>query len=69
MPPIPSPRNGQSQKDFIAKCMGDSNMQEYDQKQRAAICFQKYKDKSKKASYIMDVGGDQYLYFDEPTES
>jgi hypothetical protein len=46
--PVPSPTKGESQDDFIGRCMGDDTMQEYDQKQRAAVCFSNWR-KSKKA--------------------
>ena len=37
--PIPSPRSDEDQDAFIGRCMGDDDMQEYDQDQRAAICY------------------------------
>lgn len=45
--PIPEP-SGESQKEFIGKCMGDEVMKKEfpDMKQRAAICFSKWKRKS-----------------------
>lgn len=68
--PIPTPHKGQSQKEFISKCMGDSVMnKEYkDQKQRAAICYQKWRDKTKKASYIASAGDDEFAYFNDEKE-
>jgi hypothetical protein len=42
--PIPTPRKGESNKDFISRCMSNKAMQEYEQKQRAAICYQKWRD-------------------------
>lgn len=44
-------------------------MQEYKQDQRYAICLSRWKKKVKTASYVVEAGGDQYAYFDEPTES
>lgn len=36
--PIPEPAPGESHEEFIGRCTGDSNMQEYDDAQRQAIC-------------------------------
>ena len=51
--PLPKPNEGENQDDFIARCMGNDNMQEYDQKQRLAICFSQWKNKEKQEA-IMD---------------
>lgn len=50
--PIPSPQKEEEQDEFIARCMADRTMRsEYsDVKQRAAVCYSKYretKDKEK----------------------
>jgi hypothetical protein len=43
--PIPKPHKGEKKQDFISRCMGDGVMnKEYDQKQRAAICYSQWKD-------------------------
>lgn len=37
--PIPKPKAGEKESDFMQRCMGDNKMvSEYDQDQRAAIC-------------------------------
>lgn len=36
--PIPTPNSGDSEQQFVSRCMGNPNMQEYDAEQRAAIC-------------------------------
>ena len=36
--PIPKPNNNESKKDFLDRCMADEVMQEYDDKQRYAVC-------------------------------
>lgn len=36
---MPKPKKGETEKEFISRCMGYDDMQKYDQKQRAAICF------------------------------
>lgn len=50
--------------------MGDSVMNsEYpDQKQRAAICYSKWRDKTKKASLLVITPYDEYATFDDETE-
>jgi len=38
--PLPTRRKGESESDFVSRCMGDPVMKEYkDNKQRLAICF------------------------------
>jgi len=44
--PIPKP-SGETQDDFIERCMGDDAMQEYPQKQRYAICLKAWNDRSR----------------------
>jgi len=45
--PIPKPREGEEEQDFISRCMGDNVMvEEYpDQEQRSATCYQQWRDK------------------------
>lgn len=42
--PIPEPKPGESEKEFISRCMSDEIMRgEYpDEQQRAAICHQQF---------------------------
>jgi len=48
--PVPTPRKGEEKQAFISRCMGDSVMvKEYEQEQRAAICYSQWK-RSKKSS-------------------
>lgn len=42
---MPSPNKGESEQDFVSRCMAYPDMQKYDEKQRAAICYSKYRDK------------------------
>lgn len=42
--PIPKPEPDENEKDFIGRCMG-ALADEYEQEQRAAICYQSWKDK------------------------
>lgn len=52
--PIPTPTKTEKEKNdkqgFISRCMGDETMvKDYkEQKQRAAICYQKWNDRNKK---------------------
>lgn len=59
--PIPKPKKGESQKDFISRCMSNDTMNdEYpDQKQRTAVCFQTWRDskESKTAEVKRDEKG------------
>ncbi len=43
--PLPSPRGREDKDSFISKCMGDHAMNEEfpDRKQRAAVCYSKWK--------------------------
>lgn len=45
--PIPKPNEGEPEKDFISRCMGDEAMQEYDSEQRAAVCATAWDDSQK----------------------
>lgn len=49
--PLPTPKKGQKEKEFIASCMASPTMnKEYpNQKQRAAICYSQFSRKKKKA--------------------
>lgn len=46
--PLPSPNRGESQDDFIGRCMSSDAMQDEfpEQKQRAAVCHSQWKDKA-----------------------
>ncbi|HSR78751.1 MAG TPA: phage major capsid protein [Xanthobacteraceae bacterium] len=44
--PVPSPSGGETEDEYVNRCMGDDAMQEYDQDQRAAICYQTFRDRS-----------------------
>jgi HK97 family phage prohead protease len=44
--PIPTPNNDEDKNEFINRCMSDNVMQEYDDKQRYAICETKFEEKN-----------------------
>lgn len=41
---MPTPKQGEKEKDFVSKCMGSDEMQKYDQDQRVAICYSKFRE-------------------------
>lgn len=47
--PIPKPRSGESQDDYVSRCMADSTMRTDfpQQSQRAAVCMQQWRDRNK----------------------
>lgn len=47
--PIPSPGKGESEDDFISRCVGNATMKKDfpDQKQRLAVCFDSFRDNTK----------------------
>jgi hypothetical protein len=49
--PIPTPKKGENQKAFVSRCMSTKAMiQEFsDKKQRAAVCYQKWRDRKKES--------------------
>lgn len=62
--PIPTPKGPEQKKSFISKCMSDSVMSDEfpEEKQRAAVCFSKWK-KSKSSEYVSeDEDSDVIIY-------
>ena len=68
--PLPTPRNKEKKGDFVNRCMGDlSDKGEFDDnKQRAAVCYDIFKDSESKASIVAGEGDDKVLYFAESDE-
>jgi hypothetical protein len=53
--PIPKPRNGENQSDFMGRCMSNPTMvEEYDQDQRAAVCGTAWRNRNKKEENTME---------------
>jgi hypothetical protein len=48
--PIPKPKAGESQREYVQRCMGDSSMSEYDQDQRLAICYNEFRTNLEKVN-------------------
>jgi hypothetical protein len=56
--PLPSPHQGESQQDFVSRCMVDSSMRSDfpKQEQRAAVCHQQWRDAKKTEAPVRDIG-------------
>jgi len=52
--PIPINKDGESQKDFISRCMGDKTMKKEfpDQKQRAGVCYKQWRKPKKEKKLL-----------------
>lgn len=56
--PIPKPRKGEHQTDFMQRCMGDDKMvNEYEVEQRAAICRLSYEEHLAASKISFDFDG------------
>lgn len=44
--PLPTPREGETQDEFVSRCMGDETMRQdfADQEQRSAVCFRQWRE-------------------------
>lgn len=60
--PLPSPKPGEEQDKWIPRCMGNDAMKEEfpDQKQRQAVCQQKWRDKDKKSMTPREATKDRW---------
>lgn len=67
--PLPSPQNNQNKQSFVSSCMDDEEMKKEfpNQKQRAAVCYSKYKQskKSKGSDSISweDLSNEDYILY------
>ncbi len=61
--PLPSKKPSESKKEFISRCMGDTETNKTfpDQKQRAAVCYQRWGEKKSKASISYLIGDDEFI--------
>lgn len=70
--PLAKPKKGESKEQFVSRCYGDSNtVKEFpDAKQRGGYCYTAWKQKKAKASYVITVGSDEFIYTldDQETE-
>lgn len=60
---MPTPNKNEKQKDYISRCMGDTEMNSKhpDQKERAAVCYSMWKQHQKKQAkaWIKETLGDK----------
>jgi len=63
--PIPNPRKGQKESEFMSRCMSDETMKKDfpDNKQRVAVCLTQVRRSKSKAANISDDSLDDF--FDE----
>ena len=56
---MPSPHKNEQEKEFISRCMGDSEANKTfpDQKQRAAFCYSQWRNKDKKKEMSAQAPG------------
>ena len=50
--PIPSPQSGESQDEFVSRCIGEL-YNEYGQEQASAICYTKYRENMNTESKVL----------------
>jgi hypothetical protein len=57
--PLPTPNEGESEQDFISRCMGNETMNEDfpEQEQRSAVCYRQWREK--KGIEMNDTGTDE----------
>ena len=62
--PLPKPNKNEQKSHFISRCMSNTNIQNdfKTQEQRVAVCYNLFKHKQSKASYVVDTGSDTYIY-------
>jgi hypothetical protein len=65
--PIPKPRKGEKENEFMHKCMSDETMNKEfpEQKQRVAICINQMKRRKAKASSLEweDTSEDSFILY------
>ena len=62
--PIPSPKGKEKQSDFVSRCMGDGTMNKEfpEQKQRAAVCYNKWKSAKASADIVISTSDEEILF-------
>ncbi len=72
--PIPKPQSGETQKEFIKRCMSNETMvEEYDQEQRSAICYKEWRNRNDGGGFMgkelrIDEGEIKDWRYDEDDE-
>lgn len=64
--PIKSPTPKQKKSEYVSQCMSDLSKEFPDQKQRAAVCYSKWKEKESKASVVVEEDGDSVIFGENP---
>ena len=65
--PLPEPRNNEKRSAFVSRCVAElSDKKEFaDGKQRAAVCYNIFKEAQSEASVVSSVDGEETLYFSD----
>lgn len=64
------PNDGESEKDFMERCMSQEDMvAEYDEKQRAAVCSSKYRETRGKEASLATSALTEYFGTVAPKET
>lgn len=65
--PLPKPNAGESQDEFVERCMSNDAMKEEfpDNDQRLAVCYQRWKDKDQKSFEPVEMSTFERRYFAE----
>ena len=65
--PLPEPRNNEKRSAFVSRCVAElSDKKEFaDGKQRAAVCYNIFKEAQSQASVVSSVDGEETLYFSD----
>jgi hypothetical protein len=68
--PIPSPKGKEKQSDFVSRCMGDDTMNKEfpEQKQRAAVCYNKWKEAKASADVVLGSNDNEMLIFNQAAQ-
>ena len=61
--PIPNPSKTETKNEFISRCTSSLSDEYKDNKQRLAICFQKWEDRKKEADATLIINGEETVFF------
>ena len=53
--PIPNPKLGEKENDFISRCMDSLKKEDMPNKQKVAICYDQYKRAKKSKAFEIDL--------------
>ena len=68
--PLPQPKNKEKRSAFVSRCVAElSDKKEFaDGKQRAAVCYNIFKEAKSEASLAVSIDGEEILYFSDSAE-